>query len=99
MTDQNPLPSTPPPPPEPGSRPVGQATSTGLDPQLAGLLCYVLSPLTGIVFFLIEKTSPVVRFHAAQSIVFGVGAVILWIAIAILSYLFYQIAPGPWAAC
>ena len=92
MTDQNPPPSTPPPPPEPEARPVGQATSTGLDPQLAGLLCYILSPLTGIVFFLIEKTSPVVRFHAAQSIVFGIGAIILWIATQILSFLFYQIA-------
>jgi uncharacterized membrane protein len=92
LTDQNPPPSTPPPPPEPEARPVGQATSTGLDPQLAGLLCYILSPLTGIVFFLIEKTSPVVRFHAAQSIVFGIGAIILWIATQILSFLFYQIA-------
>ncbi|MGH7564757.1 MAG: DUF4870 domain-containing protein [Gemmatimonadota bacterium] len=93
MIDQNPPPSTPPPPPGPeGARPVGQPTSTGLDPQLAGLLCYILSPLTGIVFFLIEKANSVVRFHAAQSIVFGVAAIIVWIAIAILSYLFYQIA-------
>ncbi|MGH7572684.1 MAG: DUF4870 domain-containing protein [Gemmatimonadota bacterium] len=93
MTDQNPPPSTPPPPPGPEEeRPVGQPTSTGLDPQLASLLCYILSPLTGIVFFLIEKANSVVRFHAAQSIVFGVAAIILWIAIAILSYLFYQIA-------
>lgn len=79
-------------PPPPGARPVGQATSTGLDPKLAGLLCYILSPLTGIVFFLIEKANPVVRFHAAQSIVFGIGAVLLWVAIAVLSFLFYQIA-------
>ena len=79
-------------PPPPEARPVGQATSTGLDPKLAGLLCYILSPLTGIVFFLIEKANPVVRFHAAQSIVFGIGAVLLWVAIAVLSFLFYQIA-------
>lgn len=83
---------TPPPPPSPEARPVGQTTSTGLDPKLAGLLCYILSPLTGIVFFLIEKANPIVRFHAAQSIVFGIGAVIVWVAIAILSFLFYQIA-------
>lgn len=79
-------------PPPPEAHPVGQATSTGLDPKLAGLLCYILSPLTGIVFFLIEKAHPVVRFHAAQSIVFGIGAVLLWVAIAVLSFLFYQIA-------
>lgn len=92
MTDQNPSPSTPPPPGSEESRPAAQPTSTGLDPQLAGLLCYILSPLTGIVFFLIEKANSVIRFHAAQSIVFGVAAIIVWIAIAILSYLFYQIA-------
>ena len=89
MNQQTPPPS-PPPPPE--ARPAGHATSTGLDPKLSGLLCYILSPLTGIVFFLIEKANPVVRFHAAQSIVFGIGAVVVWIAIAILSFLFYQIA-------
>jgi uncharacterized membrane protein len=86
VNEQNP-PSSP-----PEARSVGQATSTGLDPKLAGLLCYILSPLTGIVFFLIEKANPVVRFHAAQSIVFGIGAVVAWVAIAILSFLFYQIA-------
>ena len=74
---------TPPPPPSPEARPVGQTTSTGLDPKLAGLLCYILSPLTGIVFFLIEKANPIVRFHAAQSIVFGIGAVIVWVALVL----------------
>lgn len=42
--------------------------STGLKENVAGLLCYVLGWLTGIVFLLIDKR-PFVRFHAAQSIV------------------------------
>jgi uncharacterized membrane protein len=47
-------------------------TSTGLDPNLAGLLCYILGVVTGIVFLLIENRSSYVRFHALQStIVFG----------------------------
>jgi uncharacterized membrane protein len=36
--------------------------------NVAGLLCYVLGWVTGIIFFLIDKR-PFVRFHAAQSIV------------------------------
>jgi uncharacterized membrane protein len=48
-------------------------TSTGLEENIAGLLCYVLGWISGLVFFLIEKENKFVRFHALQSIiVFGV---------------------------
>jgi len=51
-------------------------SSTGLEENVAGLLCYVLGWITGLVFFLIEKDSNFVRFHAMQSIiVFGVLSV------------------------
>jgi uncharacterized membrane protein len=47
-------------------------TSTGLEENVAGLLCYVLGWITGLIFFLIEKDNKFVRFHAMQSIiVFG----------------------------
>ena len=47
-------------------------TSTGMQANVAGLLCYVLGWLTGLIFFLIEKENKFVRFHAMQSIiVFG----------------------------
>ena len=47
-------------------------TSTGIQPNVAGLLSYVLGWLTGLIFFLIEKENKFVRFHALQSmIVFG----------------------------
>jgi uncharacterized membrane protein len=42
--------------------------SSGIRENVAGLLCYVLGWLTGIIFLLIDKR-PSVRFHAAQSIV------------------------------
>src|SRR5271170_4797255 len=42
--------------------------TTGLQENVAGLLCYLLGWLTGIIFLLIDKR-PFVRFHAAQSIV------------------------------
>jgi len=47
--------------------------STGLSPNVAGLLCYVALWISGIVFLIIEKESKFVRFHALQSIVtFGI---------------------------
>ena len=44
-------------------------SSTGLDENVAGLLSYVLGWITGLIFFLVEKDSKFVRFHAMQSIV------------------------------
>ena len=59
-------------------------TSTGLEENVAGLLCYVLGWITGLVFFLIEKENKFVRFHALQSIiVFG----ILNIAIIVIGWI------------
>lgn len=47
--------------------------STGLSPNVAGLLCYVAGWVSGIVFLVIEKKSKFVKFHAWQSIMtFGV---------------------------
>jgi len=49
------------------------ASSTGLSANVAGLLCYVLTWVTGIIFVVLEKKSTFVKFHAWQSIMtFGV---------------------------
>jgi uncharacterized membrane protein len=47
--------------------------TTGLAPNLAGLLCYLGMWVTGIIFLILEQKNRTIRFHAAQSIVtFGV---------------------------
>ncbi len=46
-----------------------EKTSTGLDENVAGLLCYVLGWISGLVFILIEQSNKFVRFHAMQSII------------------------------
>ena len=46
-----------------------EKTSTGLDENVAGLLCYILGWVTGIVFLVIEPENKFVRFHALQSII------------------------------
>jgi uncharacterized membrane protein len=65
--------ATPPPPPQYQQPPqhqgyAGASPTSGLDENVAGLLCYIGLWVTGIVFLLIDKR-PFVRFHAAQSIV------------------------------
>jgi len=61
-----------------------EETSTGLAENVAGLLCYVLGWVSGLVFILIEQENKFVRFHAMQSIiVFGA----LTIASFILSWI------------
>ena len=71
-------------------------SSTGLDENIAALLSYVFGWVSGLVFFLIEKDSRLVRFHAMQSILLNAAAlvvgVVLWIAWAILAIIFSQVS-------
>ncbi|HKS08928.1 MAG TPA: DUF4870 domain-containing protein [Pyrinomonadaceae bacterium] len=67
-------------------------SSTGLDENIAALLSYIFGWVSGLVFFLIEKDSRLVRFHAMQSILlnvsFGVLAVVLMIVLFIVGMIF-----------
>jgi uncharacterized membrane protein len=67
----------------PANVPPAQIGDTGLAENVAGLLCYVLGWLTGLIFFLIDKR-PFVRFHAAQSMVIFGGLTLVSIGISIL---------------
>lgn len=44
-------------------------TSTGLESNIAGLLCYLFSIVTGIIFLILEKENRFVRFHAMQAVI------------------------------
>jgi uncharacterized membrane protein len=53
------------------------STSTGLQENVASLLCYVLGWVSGIVFLIIEPKNKTIKFHALQSIfIFGALSVI-----------------------
>jgi uncharacterized membrane protein len=64
----------------PAVAPVASPTE-GLQENVAGLLCYVLGWLTGLVFLLIDKR-PFVRFHAVQSIGLNISVVVVYLAVA-----------------
>ena len=61
-------------------------SSLGMSENVAAALSYLLGFITGILFFVMEKQSSFVRFHAMQSILaFGVlfvlGMVTAWIPV------------------
>lgn len=63
-----------------------EKSSTGLDENVAGFLCYLLGFITGIVFLVVEKKSSFVKFHAKQStitflILFVISLVLGWIPV------------------
>ena len=59
-------------------------SSTGLDENIASLIAYLAGWVSGLIFFLIEKSSRLVRFHAMQSILLNVVLVVVWIVIMIV---------------
>ncbi len=69
----------------PSGPPSTRQSGTGLDPNAAAALSYLLTWITGIIFLLVEKHSEYVRFHAKQSIAFGVAVVAVWIGFGIFT--------------
>lgn len=57
---------------------------SGLAPNVASLLCYVCTFVTGIVFLVLEKNNKEVRFHAWQAIFFGVAVLGIQIIISVM---------------
>jgi len=52
--------------------------TTNLESNVAAALTYIIPPFTGILFYVVEKKDKFVRFHAFQSILFGIAAYIIW---------------------
>jgi len=68
--------------------------------NVAGLLCYILGFITGIIFLVIEpyKNDRFVRFHAFQSIFFNVAVIVFWIAYMIVASILGFVSLGILAA-
>ena len=61
-------------------------SSTGLQPNVAALLCYLAGFITGIIFFIIEKENKFVKFHAMQSIITFGSLFVLQIVCTVLVF-------------
>ncbi|MFN2499139.1 MAG: DUF4870 domain-containing protein [Pyrinomonadaceae bacterium] len=73
-------PGVPPSPPSPGA---SQTGGTGLDPKVAAALSYIW--VIGLIFFFIEKENKFVRFHAMQSVLFGIANSAIMLVLAIVA--------------
>ena len=66
--------------------PVATPSSEGIAENVAGLLCYLVWWLSGLIFLLIDKR-PFVRFHAAQSIALNIAMVAVYIVVAVALFI------------
>ena len=68
------------------STPGGAKTNLGLEPNIAGLLCYVpccIGLVFSVVAAIVEKQSRFVRFHAFQSLLVHAAAIVLGLGLNI----------------
>lgn len=68
-------------PPQATQTPNTAKSSSGLEPNIAGALCYI--PIVGIVFLIIEKNNKFIKFHAIQSILFYLATTVISYALGV----------------
>ena len=79
-----------------------EQSSTGLEENVAGFLCYLIGFITGILFLVVEKKSSFVKFHAKQSTITFLGLFVItfligWIPIiGLLVYLIWVLSLILW---
>ena len=67
-----------------------QQSSLGLAPNIAAAISYIW--IVGLVLFFMEKENKFVRFHAMQSVLYGVMWTVVLIVLAILSAILAVVA-------
>ena len=80
---QNPPPGQQNPGTPSGSPPSSSSPLGGMDPNIAAAISYIF--IVGVIFFILEKENKFVRFHALQSILFGVANSIIMFLLAIIA--------------
>jgi uncharacterized membrane protein len=73
-----------------------ERSSTGLDANIAAALSYFFGLLSGAVFFAIETDSRFVKFHAMQSMLASVAAIVIWIVYMVLASILAYIPVLGW---
>src|SRR4030043_593806 len=68
-------------------------SSSGLEENVAGFLCYILGFITGIVFLVVEKRSSFVRFHAMQSTITFLGLFVISMILGVIPILHLLVYP------
>jgi len=61
-----------------------EKTASGFDANVAAAVSYLVGFVTGIVFLLLEKDNKFVRFHAMQSTIFFLAAVVVDVLLQVI---------------
>ena len=75
-----------------------ERSSTGLDANIAAALSYFFGLLSGALFFAIENDSRFVKFHAMQSMLVSVAAIVIYIAYTIVFMILWRLPFIGWIA-
>lgn len=68
-----------------------QKSALGLDANITALIGYIIW-IVAVVLIFIEKDNKFVRFHAFQSLLFGVLVIVLFVALSILNTVLYLVS-------
>ncbi len=75
-----------------GSPPQSSSPLGGMDPKVAAAISYIW--IVGLIFYFIEKENRFVRFHAMQSILFGVANSVIMAVLAIIASILTVVGIG-----
>lgn len=64
------------------SPPGAQKSGSGLEPNIAAALSYIW--IVGVIFYLMEKENSFIRFHAMQSILFGIANTVIMMVLVLV---------------
>jgi uncharacterized membrane protein len=67
-----------------GNTPPAPKSGSGLEPNIAAALSYIW--IVGVIFYLLEKENRFIRFHAMQSILFGIANSIIMIVLLLVGF-------------
>jgi len=70
-----------------------EKSSTGLDENVAGFLCYLFGFITGIVFLVVEKKSSFVKYHATLSTITFLSLFVISIIIGMILNIGFLVYP------
>ena len=73
------------PPPNPGAPAGAPQSSSGMDPKVAAAISYIW--IVGVIFYFIEKENRFVRFHAMQSIIFGICNTVILVVLMVVAFI------------
>ena len=71
---------------EPRPDPGPPSSSTGLDDNVGGMLCYLLGFVSAVAFLILERENQSIRFHAYQSLATFGGLFVLSVASSVVPF-------------